>query len=288
MTYTEPANAKLNLTLDILGKRPDGYHDLRMVMQSMDLQDQVSLTVEEGDGLTVTSNLRFLPSGADNIAAKAALRFFEETGLPRPGLSIHIQKAIPVCAGMAGGSTDGAAVLRILRRVYAPEMPSERLEAIAALVGSDVPYCVRGGTARAEGRGEVLTDLPPLPDCYFVVCKPPCSVSTPELFGQVRVKRLRCHPDSAGMETALAAGDLEGVAHRLYNVFEDVLPRKYGQVFEIKRQLLDLGAMAACMTGSGPTVFGIFREEAAARDAVAVLRRQFPDTFFAKNTGRSV
>lgn len=288
MTYREPAFAKLNLTLDILGRRPDGYHNLNMVMQSIDLADQVSLTVTAEEGLAVSADLPFLPQGEDNIAAKAALRFFQQLEQPRPGLAIRLEKSIPVCAGMGGGSSDGAAVLRILRRHFAPDMPQEALESIAAQVGSDVPFCVRGGTVRAEGRGERMTDLPPLPPCHFVVCKPPCAVSTPELFAQVRVKRLRCHPDGAGMEAALAAGDLEGVAHRLYNVFEEVLPRRYSQVFEIKRQLLDLGAMASSMTGSGPTVFGMFREEEPARQAAESLRRQFAQTFCAKNTGPSV
>ena len=157
MTHTEPAFAKLNLTLDILGKREDGYHDMRMVMQSIDLHDVVTITPREKAGLTLTTDLPFLPKGDGNIASKAAARFFQSTGLPAPGLSIDIRKSIPVCAGMAGGSSDGAAVLRTLRRLCAPDMPPRRLEEIGALVGSDVPYCVRGGTALAEGRGERLT-----------------------------------------------------------------------------------------------------------------------------------
>ena len=155
-------------------------------------------------------------------------------------------------------------------------------------MGSDVPYCVRGGTALARGRGEILTDLPPLPACYFAVCKPTFPISTPELFAQVRTRRLHCHPDTAGMISALEQGDLEGVAHRLYNVFEDVLPRKYAQVFEIKRSLLDLGAIAASMTGSGPTVFGLFRDEENARQAADALKAHFPASFFCKNVGRAV
>ena len=271
MTHTEPAFAKLNLTLDILGKREDGYHDMRMVMQSIDLHDVVTITPREKAGLTLTTDLPFLPKGDGNIASKAAARFFQSTGLPAPGLSIDIRKSIPVCAGMAGGSSDGAAVLRTLRRLCAPDMPPRRLEEIGALVGSDVPYCVRGGAVLAEGRGERLSALPPLPPCWLVVCKPACSVSTPELFAQVRVKKLRCHPDIPGMTAALEQGDLEGVARRLYNVFEDVLPRRYSQVFEVKSSLLELGAMAASMTGSGPSVFGIFREEDPAARAVDAL-----------------
>ena len=271
MNYTESAYAKLNLALDILGRRPDGYHDMRMVMQSIDLADQVTLSPRSEPGISVSTDLPYLPKGDGNIAAKAAARFFEATGLPFPGFDIDIFKQIPVCAGMAGGSSDGAAVLRILRRLYAPDMTEERLEEIGALVGSDVPYCVRGGTALAEGRGERLTDLPPLPSCFLVVCKPACSISTPELFAQVRVKKLRCHPDIPGMTAALEQGDLEGVARRLYNVFEDILPRRYSQVFEVKSSLLELGAMAASMTGSGPSVFGIFREEDPAARAVDAL-----------------
>ena len=288
MTYTEPAWAKLNLTLDILGKRPDGYHEMRMVMQSIDLRDAVTLREETAPGIRVASSCRFLPCDETNIAAKAILRFFEATGLPCPGFSVRLDKEIPVCAGMAGGSSDGAAVLRLLRREYCPALPQEELEAIAARVGSDVPYCVRGGTALAEGRGERLTDLPPLPDCFLVVCKPPFPISTPELFAQVRTRRLRCHPDTAGMLAALAAGDLAGVAHRLYNVFEDVLPRKYTQVFEIKRALLDCGAMAASMSGSGPTVFGLFGNKAAAESAREALLPAFPQTFLCRPVGKSV
>ena len=183
---------------------------------------------------------------------------------------------------MAGGSSDGAAVLRVLRRVLAPEMTDGRLEEIGALVGSDVPYCVRGGTVLAEGRGERLTDLPDLPPCWLVVCKPHCSISTPELFAQVRLKKLRCHPDAAGMLAALEQGDLEGVARRMYNVFEDVLPRRYVQVFEIKSALLGLGAIAASMTGSGPTGFGLFRDHAPAAQAAEVLGKQFPSVFLCR------
>ena len=288
MTYTEPAWAKLNLTLDILGKRPDGYHEMRMVMQSIDLRDTVTLREETAPGIRVASSCRFLPCDETNIAAKAILRFFEATGLPCPGFSVRLDKEIPVCAGMAGGSSDGAAVLRLLRREYCPALPQEALEAIAARVGSDVPYCVRGGTALAEGRGERLTDLPPLPNCFLVVCKPPFPISTPELFAQVRTRRLRCHPDTAGMLAALAAGDLAGVARRLYNVFEDVLPRKYTQVFEIKRALLDCGAMAASMSGSGPTVFGLFGNKAAAESAREALLPAFPQTFLCRPVGKSV
>ncbi len=288
MTHIEPAYAKLNLTLDILGKRDDGYHEMNMVMQSIDLTDTLSVAAQDSPGLTLTCSAPYLPCDENNIAAKAVRRFFEARGEAAPGLIIHIDKRIPTCAGMAGGSSDGAAVLRTLRRMYAPDMPQEELEAIGALVGSDVPYCVRGNTALAQGRGEILSDLPSLPDCFFVVCKPAFPISTPELFAQVRVKKLGCHPDTRGMIRALEAGDLEAVAHRVYNVFEDVLPRKYEKVFAIKRRLLDLGAMTASMTGSGPTVFGMFSDEERARSAAQELKREFAATYFCKNIHAAV
>ena len=275
MICTEPACAKLNLTLDILGKRPDGYHEMRMVMQSIDLADRVTVSACPGKEIAVTTDLPYLPKGDGNIAAKAAMRFFSSVGIEPEGLAIDIQKNVPVCAGMAGGSSDGAAVLRVLRRLYTPDMTEEQLEEIGALVGSDVPYCVRGGTVLAEGRGERLTDLPPFPPCWLVVCKPSCSVSTPELFAQVRLRKLRCHPDTAGMLNALERQDLEGIARRLYNVFEDVLPRRYAEVFVIKNELLELGAMAASMTGSGPTVFGVFQDQGTAAQAVEALSGQY-------------
>ena len=287
MTITEPAWAKLNLTLDILGKRPDGYHDLRMVMQSIDLCDMVSITFKERRGITLVTNLNYLPRDNSNIAVKAAELFFQETGIPPVGLTIRVDKHIPVAAGMAGGSSDGAAVLRLLRRALAPELPDRALEAMALQVGSDVPYCVRGGTALAEGRGEVLTDLPALPDCFLVVCKPSFPISTPELFAQVRLRQLRCHPDTAGLSTALYNGDLSGVCRRVYNVFEDVLPeRRAGVIAEIKGELLNHGALGAAMSGTGPTVFGLFREQEQARQACRALSESFRDVWTAVPVGR--
>ncbi len=276
----EYAWAKLNLTLDILGKRPDGYHDLKMVMASVSLRDDVAAEEVSQPGVSLRTNAAFLPTDGGNLAVKAALRFFEALGTPPPGLALSLEKRIPVCAGMGGGSSDAAAVLRLLRRRYAPSMTWEALEETGAGIGSDVPYCVRGGVALAEGRGERLTRLPSLPPCWFVVCKPSFSLSTPALFAQVQVGRLKCRPDTAGILSALEAGDLEGIAHRLYNVFEDVVPRRCGQIFEIKGQMLELGAMASAMTGTGPTVFGLYRDRDAARAAAEVLAKRYPATFF--------
>ena len=274
------AFAKLNLTLDILGKREDGYHDLRMVMQSITLADTLTLEENQGEGLRVSANLRFLPTGEKNLAAAAALRFWEALGREPENLDIRIEKRIPVCAGMAGGSSDAAAVLRALnQRSGEPFSPTE-LARLGERVGSDVPYCVLGGTALAEGRGEVLTPLAPLPRCWVVACKPDFPISTPELFAQADRVKLRRRPDTAGLVAALEAGDLGGVARRMYNVFEDVLPaRLYTRVAEIKNDLIQCGALGANMSGSGPTAFGLFDRLEAAQEARACLAQRYRDTF---------
>ena len=202
-SVTMPAHAKLNLTLDILRKRPDGYHDLRMVMQSIALHDVVTVRTETGSGeITVHTDREDLPGGPDNIAWKAARAFYDAVGQESSGTEIVLEKHIPMQAGMAGGSADGAAVLLALQSLYAPEMPREALEQVGLQVGSDVPFCVRGGTALAEGRGEVLTDLPPLPDCWIAVCKPDFGLSTPALFRRVRVDALQGRPDHDAMKRA--------------------------------------------------------------------------------------
>ena len=274
------AHAKLNLTLDILGKREDGYHDLCMVMQSISLADTLTLDDSQGQGLRVRANLHFLPTGEKNLAAAAALRFWEALGREPEDLDIRIEKRIPVCAGMAGGSSDAAAVLRALnQRAGEPFSPKE-LARLGERVGSDVPYCVLGGTALAEGRGEVLTPLPPLPRCWVVACKPDFPISTPELFAQADRVKLRRRPDTAGLVAALEAGDLGGVARRMYNVFEDVLPaRLYTRVAEIKNDLIQCGALGANMSGSGPTAFGLFDRLEAAQEARACLAQRYRDTF---------
>ena len=258
------AYAKLNLSLDVLDRRSDGYHEMRMVMQTVTLSDALRLETGTGRPLSMRSSLGFLPADERNLAAAAALRLCAETGADCGGLSIELDKSIPVCAGLAGGSADAAAVLRGLNRLLGLGLPPERLEAIGARVGSDVPYCVRGGTALAEGRGEVLTTLPALPDCHVVLCKPAFSVPTPELFARLDGCRIRRRPDTAGLLAALAAGDLAGVARRMYNVFEDVLPERRGaEVQRIKNALVQQGALGASMSGTGSTVFGLFdREEA--------------------------
>ena len=274
------AHAKLNLTLDVLGRRPDGYHDLRMVMQSVELADTLDLTWNDSGQLRVRTNLHFLPSNEKNLAAQAALHWWEARGRPTQGLDIAIDKKIPVCAGLAGGSSDAAAILRALNDMEDTPLPPERVAEIGGLVGSDVPYCVLGGTALAEGRGEILTPLPPLPRCWVVLCKPEFSISTPALFARIDSVKLRCRPDTQGVIAALEAEDLAGVARRMYNVFENALPeRQRSRVNDIKNALIQCGALGASMSGSGPTAFGLFDTETAAREAGERLLDLCKDVF---------
>ena len=284
MERTVKAFAKVNLTLDILRRRADGYHDLEMVMQSISLHDTVTIRTGTGSGdIAVQAGRNDLPSGPDNIAWKAADVFFRTAGIVNEGVEIVIEKRIPAAAGMAGGSADGAAVLRGLRDILCPEMPDSQLETMGAQVGSDVPFCVRGGTALAESRGEVLTDLPPMPDCPMVICKPEFGLSTPALFGRVRVDALQRRPDHAAMKAALAEHDINGVAAELSNVFEEVLTdAERSEIMHIRQVMLEHGALNAVMTGSGPTVFGLFAEEAAASSAADALGKRYEQVYLAR------
>ena len=283
------AYAKLNLSLDVLGKRSDGYHEMYMVMQTVDLCDRLRLETGTGRPLSMRSNLGFLPADGRNLAAAAALRLGEEMQTDFGGLSITLDKSIPVCAGLAGGSADAAAVLRGLNALAGLGLSPERLEETGAKVGSDVPYCVRGGTALAQGRGEVLTDLAPLPACHVVLCKPAFSVPTPELFARLDGVRLRRRPDTRGLISALAAGDLAGAARRMYNVFEDALPpRRAAEIQRLKTALIQQGALGASMSGTGSAVFGLFDDDGTARRAAEALSQLCPSCFLARTVGKLV
>ena len=274
------ARAKLNLSLDVLGKRSDGYHDLKMVMQSIDLCDNITVEDNGGRGIRVSSNVGFLPTNEKNLAVAAALRFYESLDREPRGFDLTLEKSIPVCAGMAGGSSDAAAVLRALNELEGKSYSLMELAKVGEQVGSDVPYCVLGTTALAEGRGEVLTTLPALPKCWVVVCKPDFPVSTPELFGKIDRCKVRCRPDTDGLLRALESGDLEGVARRMYNVFEDVLPeRQRARVLDIKNTLIQCGALGANMSGTGPTAFGLFRDGESAKTAYEQLKEQYRETY---------
>lgn len=280
-TITLEAPAKINLTLDILGRRADGYHDLRMVMQSVSLGDTVTVT-ESGDGFALLAEGITLPAGKTTLEQRAAESFFRYLDRPVPGLEVRLAKRVPAYAGLGGGSADVAAVLRGLRALYAPELPRRALEEIGLSVGSDVPFCVHGGTCLAEGRGERLTDLPPLPDCAIVLCKPDFGLPTPELFARVDGAELGARPATAAMEAALVRGDLPAVAGCLGNVFERVLTEEEGaEIRSIRAALARCGALGAAMSGSGPTVFGLFDDPARAHRAAEALGQKYRQTYLA-------
>ena len=273
------AHAKLNLSLDVLGKGGGGYHDLRMVMQTVDFGDDLDVELRPDGQFTIDPGQSYLPADGRNLAVKAARLFLEGTGL---GADIRVTKRIPVCAGLGGGSSDAAAVLRALNELTGRGLTVQQLCALGLQAGSDVPFCVLEGTALAEGRGEKLTPLPPLPDCAVVICKPAFAISTPELFGRIDSRRSRLRPDTAGILTALEGGDLAGVARRLYNVFEDVLDRRQGEITAIKSALTGMGALGAAMTGSGSAVFGLFDDGAAAQAAHAALSDRYRECYLTR------
>ena len=269
----EKAYAKLNISLDVMAKRPDGFHDMLMVMQTVSLWDELCITLNRQRRFTASSNLHFIPGDERNLAVKAAMRYLAAAGEEDMGAHISMQKRIPVGAGMAGGSADAAAVLRALERHFGGRLGQEKLMELGAEVGSDVPFCIMGGTALAEGRGEILSPLPPMPDCFFVICKPEFSISTPELFRKLDAVNSRRHPDTAGIIQALEKGELSQICRRMYNVFEDVDDRRMRVVSQIKGELLDNGALSAMMTGTGSAVFGVFDDEDCAAAASRELRK---------------
>ena len=284
MIISAHAYAKLNLSLDIVSRMDNGFHNMKMVMQTIDLCDEITIKCNPGENkISIDAGLPFLPRGDKNIAVKAAKAFFAHTEISGYNTNIRIVKNIPVCAGMGGGSADAAAVLRALDEMFSTDLGSDTLRAIGLTIGSDVPFCIEGGTQLAEGQGEILTKLPPLPATHFVVCKPPFSCSTPQLFSLVRCEKIRAHPDTAGLIAALENGDLGGIARRMYNVFEDILPRGRSDIDHIKDKLLDFDALGAVMTGSGPTVFGIFENKNHAHAAYESLKTEYNDCFLAKS-----
>lgn len=285
MRSIQAAPAKVNLALDILGRRPDGYHEMRMVMQTVSLCDTVTLE-EAGEGFALSAQGIALPEGK-TLEQRAAEAFFAALGRPVPGLRVTLEKRTPAYAGLGGGSADVAALLRLLRERYAPELPPETLEAVGGQIGSDMPFCVRGGTALAEGRGERLTDLPPLPDCRLVICKPDFDLPTGPMFARLRFDGALPHPDVDGMVSALERGDLEGLARRVGNFFETVLEAEERREIEtIKETLLHHGALAAAMSGSGPAVFGLFAPSAETAGVEEELKRRYARVFQARPVGR--
>lgn len=264
------APAKINLGLDVLRKREDGYHEVKMVMQTVAMFDTVEVTERKEGGITLETNRSFLPTNENNLAYKAAALLMNEFNVTA-GLHIRLQKFIPVAAGLAGGSSDAAAVLIGVNRLFGLGLTQKELMERGRKIGADVPYCILGGTALAEGIGEILTPLPAIPDCSILLAKPSFSVSTREIYQALRSNELTDHPDIDGMTAAIRAGDLDGIVRRCDNVLERVTAPRFPVIGELEREMLSFGAFASIMSGSGPTVFGIFPDQESALACKAAL-----------------
>ncbi len=271
------AAAKINLLLDIKGRLPNGYHSLYMVMQSVSLYDRVTVEQTDTGIIELTCSREAIPCDSRNTAYRAAECFFEQTGIQNGGLRIHIDKKIPHEAGLAGGSADAAAVLRALDAIYAPGLRERDLCRIGVKIGADVPFCIAGGTMIAQGIGEVLTPLEDMPACTIVLAKPAEGVSTAAAYARYDERGSCRGQDSKAMLAAIRGGDLYQIAQKLGNSFEQLIdtPRRV----EIKSILRSCGAIGSCMSGSGPTVFGLFDDEVRAEKAVRQLRTIVDDVF---------
>lgn len=265
------AFAKINLGLDVLGKREDGYHEVRMIMQTIRMYDQLDMRKSVEPGIHLTTNKKYIPVDENNLVWRAAKLMMDTCGIIE-GVSIHLHKVIPVAAGMAGGSSDAAATLVGMNRLFHCGLSKEKLMELGVQIGADVPYCVLRGTALAEGIGEKLTVLPPMPDCWILIGKPGISVSTKYVYTTLDLNTDTVHSDIDGMKKALEDGNLYGITERMGNVLQDVTIPAYPEVERIKEQMKTLGAVNAMMSGSGPTVFGIFDNEEKAQEACQKLR----------------
>ena len=281
MKVVELAPAKLNLTLDVGAKHHDGYHDVISVMTSAALHDMVAVESKPDGGISLSCSDATLPCDESNLAYRAAKLFFDHFGIECEGLHIHLEKHIPMQAGLGGGSSDAAAVLRALRQLYAPNMKLRELERISIQLGSDVPYCICGATTLVQGRGEQLMKLSKLPECWFVLVKPEESYSTATMYRRIDDEQPACAIDTEGMLQALDAGSLPDVIDRIGNIFEYVLPEN-SAVPAIRSRLTELGADAACMSGSGSAVFGLFADEQTAAAACEAMKAEGLRAWLAK------
>lgn len=273
------AYAKINLTLDVTGKLPNGYHTVQMIMHSVKLCDRVTLKTDHSGVVCMTCNRTDLSVSEDNLAVRAARLFLSTCGREDVGVTMELEKNIPMQAGMAGGSTDAAAVLTGLNRLLDQRLSVQQLCEMGLKLGADVPYCICGGTMLAEGIGELLTPVAEMPSCPVVVCKPPVGVPTPDIYRAIDAVPIVTHPQTEKMLMALQSRDLEQVGALLCNVMEPVTAERYPVIYEIKQTLLAHGALGALMSGSGSAVFGLFPNGEVAKKAHDILSRKFPETF---------
>ena len=280
---TIKAQAKINLTLDILGKRPDNYHDVAMVMQSVGLADTLSFQKLESGGIELISNIPGLPNDDRNLVYRAAKLVMDTYGIGQ-GVHIELTKQIPMAAGLAGGSADAAAVIRAMSDLFELKLSEKELCHLGEQIGSDVPFCICGGTMLAEGRGEILTRIADMPECYVVLAKPPVDVSTAWVYQNYSSEDAACHPDTAALLACIEAGDLEGISKLLCNVLESVTIKRYIEIEDYKKRMCRSGALASLMSGSGSTVFALAADEATAEGIAADLRNNTEAQVFVTKT----
>lgn len=270
--YRIKAHAKINLGLDVIGRRSDGYHEVKMIMQSIGLCDELILE-KTAEGIALTADSAELPPTEDNLICKAARLMFDTFRIAG-GVQIRLQKNIPLAAGMAGGSTDAAAAMKGINRLFELGLPLSRLMELGVSIGADVPYCILGGTALAEGIGEKLTPLTPAPDFYLLVATPDISVSTKYVYENLDSAAIERHPDISGMVRSIETGSLQGVLDRMGNVLETVTIPAHPVIDTIKYRMRELGAVNSLMSGSGPTVFGVFLSERQAEFALEQIKNE--------------
>ena len=274
---TLQAYAKINLGLDVLRKRPDGYHEVKMIMQSISLADTLELKKLPEETIRLINGAEQdnpeVPMDKTNLIYRA-IDLIKQKYAISEGIEAVLTKRIPVAAGMAGGSTDAAAALKGMNQLFALGLSEQELCELGVTLGADIPYCIMGGTALSEGIGERLTPLPPMTDCWILIAKPPICVSTGFVYGNLKANELTVHPDIDGMTEAIKHNDLHGITSRLENVLETVTIPAHPEIAVIKDKMLDYGAMQALMSGSGPTVFGIFAEEEQAAEAGTAIQKE--------------
>lgn len=266
------ARAKINLSLDVLRKREDGYHDVKMIMQSISLHDKVFLGQIEKKSIKISCDKKWVPSNSDNIAYKAAKLLMDKFDLQK-GIDIKIIKNIPVAAGLAGGSADAAAVLKGMNELFSLNLEQEELMQLGKTIGADIPFCIKGGTMLAEGIGEVLTDIKPLNNVDIVLVKPKISVSTAWVYKNLNIDKITSRPDTDYLIRMIEKRDLQNLGNKMVNVLEAVTIKKHEIICEIKEKLVKLGALGSMMSGSGPTVFGIFENRLTAQKAYENINR---------------
>ena len=275
------AYAKINISLDIVGKREsDGYHLLKMIMQNIDLYDEISIEKQK-EGITISCNKNYVPTDSRNLAYKAA-SLFKETYNIEDGVHIDIVKNIPVSAGLAGGSTDAAAVLKLMNKIFEVNVSDEELMNIGLKLGADIPYCINGGTALCEGIGEKITTLPPFKDKILVLVKPSFGVSTKEVSKAFNLDRVRVHPKTENLIKAMEQDDLYYVANNMKNLLENVTLRKHNILIKIKEDMNRYGAVGSMMSGSGPSVFAFFDDMLKAQKCYEKMKENYREVFLTR------